>query len=589
MVDFIEPSSVHRQWAENAAQQQQMIALFFENFRRGEVNAQITALTALLKSGVLPETQKQESHRCIADLNAADDADDRVSTFGFCGTEMAVARAAQFASKLQQGSLPAREEKLCAGISAHAQHFPKKAASVMSIGFLFTAGVTLTVLTGGLGAAAGGAMVSEALTRLHELFPSGVSPQHALSTLTAQNKQLAALDFSIVEKNEQALFETWSSNITRHIAAQKAAIPVVLSQLDANDSDHFKLSQGLTDCEKSYDAAIKSLAALAGSNLPLSEKVSQVKSIAIKIISTEASMTPIAEKVASDMPASSVKACITKMVTRAKNFYQENKKMFQVAGLIALMATGIALTVATGGIAAALGVAALSSVAVSPIKSLARRGLEKLSTWFSHDTVVKEAKTLKAHAQAQQDTLSAINADITDPNFHRHFREAIEDYDDTKQQLNALEANPHLPDNNKLMILGSVEDKIEKLDVRSQRHLAEAKKDFSPAMKAKARSFAENAAQFVAKHKTSIRLAAKVALGVGAVAALIVCTGGIGAGVALGFAGLAAAATFISSNLSKIKQKNSVEKVEAKKPSAKIDPEKNQEEGERDSGGSLHH
>ena len=449
-------------------------------------------------------------------------------------------------------------------IKIRAKQFDRKAVNAVTIGFLAAMTLVLTVVTHGAFAESG-ATLFEALSRIDELSSKNNLTQNALDNIILNNQNTLEnlLKTDMTKEYDDKLYKDWSTLIETHCRAQRASLQEIKKYLiEETEQDKSILSQ-IDQFDKIYE---KELAELQATQKEIPEnRIDQIKQIAVRISAVEQDkIIPFSKKIKEELPVPTHSAA-DKLFSRAKDFYHKNKKMFQLAGLITLASVGIALTVATGGIAGVLGAAALGSVIVSPIKSFFQ---------YQHGATdfISETKRLETHANQQKESLNKIEKETSGETYTALEYERKQ-YEQTEETLHRLHNNPPQSSVEKNQALTENAKTLEKLDSKTTKLLTEKTAELSDTAKNESKGFVARAKSFFQRNKETLHFASKVALGVAALSILIV-TGGTAAGVAAGFAIGAAAASY------------AVKKI-TKKIASRQSNDKDEDEGEGESKKKL--
>ncbi|GEM_PF-2688961 len=501
------------------------------------VLSRVPSLNQVDRSGI----EQCRSDYVAASQNAAQTLDEIDITFR--GVETVNMQTKRVVSDL---AAKLANEKSVAAIEAANREFENKYKAVAANTMLIIGGLLLCGLTFGLGAAEGAGLIVEGVNGFREDVGGRSAQQDDLvAPPTAKNNLLEEFD-KIDNRNRELFNENWLHLVERHCCAQQASIQAMKHALPP-EHQHY---DSLKTLEGIYNEKIKRIDEIKAEE-DSDKKHEQIRSLVDEIQHTEEIAKNCIQKIKADLPKK-VKPEADGFLDRAERFYQNNKKMIDFAGLMAITAIGVALTIATGGIASVIGAAVLGAVAFKPIKSAEHRVTQYLSGCFSEKKVGKlspeeEQKLvgeLKKHAVEhcekqitllKNETVSAIPGF----SFYHTYKEELEN---TKTIDGIRE----------------ISLKIEKLDESKARAIQkpEIKKQFS-----------QNAKTFKKENKEIFSVAAKVVLAGAALTVLGLATGGVGVGIALGFA---AASWFVQKVIKKVRNYKSTasqeEEGKSKKP-----------------------
>lgn len=414
-------------------------------------------------------------------------------------------------------------EKLATAINAANKEFENKYKAVATNTLLIIGGLLLCGLTFGLGAAEGAGLIVEGVKGLRE----GVASQHDDSVVLPAVENNLLNEFDKIDNRNRELFnESWLQLIERHCHAQQQSIQAMKNALPP-DHHHY---DSLITLENTYDKNIKQIDKIKKENSD--EKLEAIKTLAFAIQNTEKRAKICIQNIKSDLPEP-VKPEADGFLDRAERFYQNNKKMIQFAGLMAMTAVGVALTIATGGIAAAIGAAVLGAVAFKSTKSAGGQATHFLSDCFSGKKVEKLSPEDKKklivvlrnhaieHCDKQIKLLDKLDVP-TIPSFSKYAS-----YKDQLKSENTIDG------------VKAISLQIEQVDKFKARDIKNTTIE---------KQFKQNANAFKKENKEMFSAVAKVVLAAAALTVLGIATGGVGVGIALG---CAAASWFVGKVIKK--------------------------------------
>lgn len=406
-------------------------------------------------------------------------------------------------------------ENAAAVIEATNKEFENKYKAVATNTLLIIGGLLLCGLTFGLGVAEGVGLIAEGVDGLHDVAGSRVT-QHKEPVVPLLPENSLLKEFERINNRNGELFnESWLHLVERHCYAQQQSIHAMKSALSPDHPRQNSL-QALKDIYTEKITRVREIENEEDSN----KKFKNIELLAGEIQKADKEAKKYIPEIKADLPEP-VKPAVDGFLNRAHHFYHENQKIINFAALMAVTAAGIALTIATGGIAAAMGAAMLGAVAFKPIKSAERHATHFLLECFSEKKVEKpspeeEKKLIVAlkdhavtHCEKQINLLNKLEVPAIS---------SCLQYDLYKDQLNKEKTIDGIK---------SISLQIENLDKMTVGKIKDTKIK---------KQFNQNAKDFKKENKEMFSAAAKVVLAAAALTVLGIATGGVGVGIALGCA-----------------------------------------------------
>lgn len=460
--------------------------------------------------------------------------------------------------------------------------------SVALGGFMIVSGILMVGLTHGVGAAAGAACMMEGMEKI--VHAAGHAKNKSQLPMVQFDQNIAELLDKLTkvdEANHAAINEAWIKLIEAHCHAQKKLLLEMKSLLQAESSESHDLINKIDALIADYEHHEVALTK-ANTVEDARHQFAAIKNVVSTIEATEKS----------DETQSTIRAVKEKLpqnhtapdhfLIRAKNFYESNKKIIHFTSLMALSIVGVALTVATGGIAGVMGAAILGAVAFNSGKSVLSHLKNALMNSKSVDphalSTEKNEKTILHHAQEdwidvgvmhceRQEKSARKISDALDVMEHPHVKETL---DHASKEFKAgavayhrLKENDTMHAEEKNHAIAKVSESVHKTNEQVEHVLTQSGDNLPESVKSETRNFKNRAAHFYESHKKIVQSIGKITLAVAAMTVIGVATGGVGFAVAFGFA----VASFLV--------KKAAEKVASIKLNMQLHHDEHEEEGKR--------
>jgi hypothetical protein len=354
----------------------------------------------------------------------------------------------------------------------------------------------------------------------------------AVSDLTESNefvvvtpiKSIALIEFEKINQKIRELFiESWIQLTDQHLQAQKKSIAIMKKVLSP-ENPH---GESLQLLEETYAEKCNEINKIKKEGL-LEKKFELINQLANAVQETDGRAKTLMHEVRENLPASA-KSESDEFLNRAQRFYENNQKMIRFAGLMAMTAVGIAVTIATGGVAAAIGAAILGAVAFKPIKSFGAHATHFLAACFS------EKKSEKPSVEKEKALVEQLKAHAIE---HCDEQNKLLDSLDAKQgSVSLIASHAVMP---KYEIFSEQLKKAKSIDEVKEISLQIEKQDRKIVGQIQDKNvvqqFKQNTTRFKKENKELFSLVGKVVLAAAALTVVGIATGGVGVGVALGFA-----------------------------------------------------
>lgn len=480
------------------------------------------------------------------------------------------------------------EKKQIAVLDDQAKKIDHDYQSVALGGLMIVSGILMVGLTGGIGAAAGAACVMEGVEKIgHLILDNDHHPASQVAQFDHNTTELLHKLTQVDEKNHHAINVAWIKMIEEHLQAQKKLLGEMKSLLESSVDKSDELIHKIDALSENYDQHISALKE-ADKIEEVHEKFSAVKDFVSKVESLEKSddTKSLIHSVKEKLPADKKQA--DHFLMRAKHFFHANEKIIHFTSLMALSIVGVALTVATGGIAGAIGAAILGAVAFNSGKSVVLHLKNAFAQNKSVDHVV-ETKVVEKnilhqaqddwidiglmHCERQENSVRKISEELTKeecPHVIDALDHAEKEFESSAAAYVALKADHAMRDQEKNRKISEISDSVHEIDERVEKALMQVGENVSEKVKSESVFFHNRAMHFYENNKKVIHSLGKIALAVSAMTVIGVATGGIGFALAFGFA----ATSWIV--------KKAAETITSIKQSMKYHQDQHEEEGRRD-------
>ncbi|OGT44167.1 MAG: hypothetical protein A3F13_06080 [Gammaproteobacteria bacterium RIFCSPHIGHO2_12_FULL_40_19] len=464
--------------------------------------------------------------------------------------------------------LPPEVQKEAVALYEQAKQVTHDYQDIALAALMIVVGTVLIGITHGIGAAAGAGFIMEGVDKIHHVMAHHVTKPQNLVVTFDRNAAEFLNQLTEAEKNNHAtLNDVWITCIQTHCRSQQKSLEEMKSALQTNDLEHRVLIthiDGLLAEYQHQEAAIEVIKKMDDAG----KKTEALRNIATTIEQKEADH--VTQQLMQDVKAKlpeQLKSEPSHFLHRAKNFCHNNKSIIQLAAIMALTITGVALTVATGGVAGVLGAAILGAVAFNSGRSVVQHVKQVV---LKHPGPPAETKGVNAllndwidvnetHCERQAASTRIISASLEGgefPHVKAELEHATEEFKESAAALNALGHDAGMSPHTKTQEITAITKTIHQTNEATINAIHAVGDNLSSSAKTESQKIFNRAQHFYHDNKSIIQSVGKVMLAVSALAVMGVATGGVGVAVALGFAAVSWVVKKAGEKITAIKQKN---------------------------------